>query len=126
MTMKMTVKELRAKLYEIRDQEQEIAVGAALEALLTSPHGTKLSEGAHDLLIAYAKDAQNWDGTPLVGGNVDSSKQNSGYLLALKKQGYIKTYTDGDRADLQWLVFTDKGIRYAEAMGVIMVEAKRA
>ena len=115
--MEMTIKELRARLFEVRDQEQVIKVGTEIMNLF-GPHvgGLNLSEGARNLFMEYAKDAGNWSGTPLVGGNIEASKRNSGYLLQLKKQGLIKTYIDDGR--LSWMIFTDRGIDYARAFGV--------
>ena len=58
------------------------------------------------LFLAYAEDAGNWSGAPLVGGNVGSSKADRGNLTQLKQAGLI--YTDVDEG-CTWLYFTDAG-----------------
>jgi len=75
----------------------------------------KISDGAKKLFIDYAEDSANWGGTPLVGGNVDSSEKNNGYLTKLKKEGLIETFQDEGAA---WILFTKKGVAYAESLGI--------
>jgi hypothetical protein len=76
----------------------------------------KLSERATELFTAYARDAGNWSGNPMVGGNVPSNgKSDRGYILALKRQGLITTYTE---YGCVWIVFTDKGLEYASTLGI--------
>jgi len=41
------------------------------------------------VFIAYANDAPNWNGMPLVGGNVGGSKEERGNLTQLKRAGLI-------------------------------------
>lgn len=67
------------------------------------------------LFIEYAKDAGNWSGTPLVGGNVSGSKEDRGNLTDLKKAGLVTTFKDEGNA---WLSFTDQGIVYAKELGI--------
>lgn len=75
----------------------------------------ELTEASKALFLAYAKDAANWSGTPLVGGNVGGSKQDAGNLTDLKKKGLLTTFkSDG----LEWVSFTNLGRDYAYAMGV--------
>ena len=64
---------------------------------------------------AYAQDAVNWNGTPLVGGNVGGSKEERGNLTQLKKAGLITTENNG--IDL-WVEFTDAGREYAASLGI--------
>lgn len=67
-----------------------------------------------EVFLAYARDAGNWSGMPLVGGNVGGSKQERGNLTQLKQAGLIKTeISDG----LTWIVFTDAGKQFASEMG---------
>lgn len=76
---------------------------------------TEITEASKSLFVAYAKDAGNWGGTPLVGGNVGGSKQDAGNLTDLKKRGLLTTF-ESDR--LQWVSFTDAGVTYAKSLGI--------
>lgn len=58
------------------------------------------------LFLAYAKDAKNWNGTPLVGGNVGASPADKGNLTDLKTKGLVETFRDDG---CTWLEFTDAG-----------------
>ena len=70
----------------------------------------KITEQSKNLFIAYAKDADNWGGMPLIGGNVGGSQEDKGNLTQLKKAGLIRTqFEEGDT----WLIFTNEGIEYA-------------
>ena len=80
--------------------------------------GIKLTAKSHELFMAYAEDAGNWQGTPLVGGNVGGSKSDSGNLLDLKKKGLVTTEQDEENRACQWLYFTDEGKAYARLHGV--------
>jgi hypothetical protein len=74
-----------------------------------------LTEASQKLFIAYAEDACNWSGTPLVGGNVGGTKEDQGNLTDLKKKGLLSTFkSDG----LEWVSFTDQGIAYAKQLGI--------
>lgn len=65
-----------------------------------------ITEQSKKVFLAYAEDAANWSGTPLVGGNVGGSKEERGNLTQLKKAGLITTFeSDG----LTWVRFTDAG-----------------
>jgi len=76
----------------------------------------KWTERDKALFIAYAKDAGNWSGNPLVGGNVGGSKEDRGNLTHLKKLGLVKTWTDEGNI---WLAFTEEGRRVArELLGI--------
>jgi hypothetical protein len=79
-----------------------------------------ITETSLALFLAYANDAGNWSGTPLVGGNVGGDvKAQRGNLTQLKKAGLIKTFTDdGDRPDLVWLEFTAAGKALATQHGI--------
>lgn len=67
------------------------------------------------LFIAYAKDAGNWSGQPLVGGNVGGSKEDRGNLTQLKRAKLITTVTD---EGCTWINFTDTGKAFATQNGV--------
>jgi hypothetical protein len=67
------------------------------------------------LFLAYARDAGNWSGTPLVGGNVGGSKQERGNLTQLKRAGLIETWVD---EGCTWLKFTAAGLALAAEHGV--------
>lgn len=73
-----------------------------------------LPVGSATALLAFAKDAGNWGGNPLVGGNVDFGRSNPGYITKLVAAGYvITTEDDGD----VYLHFTPAGIDAALALG---------
>jgi hypothetical protein len=75
----------------------------------------EITEQSHNVFIAYAEDAGNWNGTPLVGGNVGGSKEERGNITQLKKAGLITTSTEsGDT----WISFTESGKAYAAEHGV--------
>src|SRR5687767_14304244 len=68
-----------------------------------------------DLFLAYARDAGNWSGTPLVGGNVGGTTEDRGNLTQLKRAGLIKTFRyEGET----WVEFTAQGNELAAAHGV--------
>jgi hypothetical protein len=77
--------------------------------------GTKITETSKALFLDYAKDAGNWSGTPLVGGNVDSDNKLRGNLTQLKRAGLVTTMFDDG---CTWLFFTDAGVEYAASLGV--------
>jgi hypothetical protein len=66
------------------------------------------------VFLAYANDADNWSGTPLVGGNVGGSKEERGNLTQLKQAGLIKTFND----DGVWIQFTTEGKALAAEHGI--------
>lgn len=67
------------------------------------------------VFLAYANDAGNWSGQPLVGGNVGGGPEERGNLTQLKRAGLIKTFVDeGDT----WLYFTTEGVALAAEHGV--------
>ncbi len=77
-----------------------------------------LTPRSYDLLIAHMKDAGNWSGAPLVGGNVTFTKEDRGNLTQLKIAGLIKTEVDEDRKDLTWMYFTRSGKELASELGI--------
>ena len=72
------------------------------------------------VLLAYADDAGNWSGTPLVGadGNVCASPEDAraerGNLTQLKKAGLIRTSVEGR---CTFITFTPSGADLVEANG---------
>lgn len=74
-----------------------------------------LTNTSKELFLAYARDAVNWGGTPLVGGNVGGSKEERGNLTQLKRAGLITTFrSDGEI----WIDFTLEGIDLAMDEGI--------
>lgn len=80
----------------------------------------KLTPRSFELLVAHMKDAPNWSGSPLVGGNVKFTKEDRGNLTQLKQAGLIRTEVDGDRKDLVWMYFTDSGKALAAELGIAL------
>lgn len=69
----------------------------------------KLAAATHTRFVEYYKDAGNWDGSPLVGGNVGGEPADKGYIVNMKKAGLVETWMDdGD----VWMDFTDLGHAY--------------
>jgi hypothetical protein len=82
----------------------------------------EITETSLAVFLAYAKDAGNWSGTPLVGGNVGGSKEERGNLTQLKRAGLITTFTDpgvGNGPEV-WLNFTEAGKALAAEHGVTL------
>jgi len=75
----------------------------------------QITDKSKALFIAYAKDAGNWSGSPLVGGNVGGTQEDKGNLTQLKKADLITTFTDEGHT---WIVFTAKGREYARELGI--------
>jgi hypothetical protein len=75
----------------------------------------KLTDKSLELFLGYARDAGNWSGTPLVGGNVGGTKEERGNLTQLKRAGLLTTFKfDGET----WIRFTDEGEQLALLHGV--------
>lgn len=66
------------------------------------------------VFLAYAEDAPNWSGTPLVGGNVGGGKEERGNLTQLKRAGLIITSHDEGET---WIYFTEAGKALAAEHG---------
>ena len=74
-----------------------------------------ITDTSLELFLDYARDAGNWSGTPLIGGNVGGSKEDRGNLTQLKRAGLITTFEwEGDK----WIDFTDAGRALAAEHGV--------
>ncbi|MEB3023387.1 MULTISPECIES: hypothetical protein [Mycolicibacter] len=75
-----------------------------------------ITERSLELFLAYAQDAGNWSGTPLVGGNVGGSAEDRGNLTQLKRAGLIQT-SPGERG-ATWINFTEAGVALAAEHGI--------
>lgn len=67
------------------------------------------------VFLAYAADAPNWGGTPLVGGNVGGGPEERGNLTQLKKAGLIQTSQDDGAT---FVHFTAAGEALADQHGL--------
>lgn len=66
-----------------------------------------------DLFLAYAKDAGNWSGTPMISG----SKAERGNLTQLKRAGLLTTFeSDG----CTFVSFTEAGRQLAAENSIII------
>jgi hypothetical protein len=70
-----------------------------------------ITEQSKMLFLAYAADAINWNGEPLVGG----SKEERGNLTQLKVAGLVETFRDEGQT---WLSFTAAGKALARENGI--------
>ena len=68
-----------------------------------------------ELFLAYARDAGNWSGTPLIGGNVGGDVEGRGNLTQLKRAGLIRTLTAEGNT---WILFTGSGRALAASHGI--------
>lgn len=75
----------------------------------------KITERSLDLFLAYARDAANWSGTPLVGGNVGGTKEDRGNLTQLKRAKLLHTFHD---EGCDWIVFDEAGVALAAEHGI--------
>jgi hypothetical protein len=69
-----------------------------------------ITENSQRLFKAYAEDAENWNGQPLVG----ETKEERGNLTQLKRAGLATTFRE---EGCLWLDFTPEGIAYAKELG---------
>lgn len=77
---------------------------------------TNITQTSLELFLAYAKDACNWSGQPLIGGNVGGTKEERGNITQLKVAGLIKTHQE-DR-QTSFIEFTSMGIALAASHGI--------
>lgn len=82
---------------------------------VTAPVAAKVTAVSLALFLAYAKDAGNWSGQPLVGGNVGGSKEDRGNLTQLKRAKLITTILDEGNT---WVSFTEAGKALALEHGI--------
>ena len=64
----------------------------------------------------YWRDADNWGGNPLVGGNVGGDASDKGYIVNMKVRGWITTEREDDRT--VWIYFTDAGRAFAASQSI--------
>lgn len=76
---------------------------------------TELTPATLDLFIRFAKDADNWNGMPLVGGNVSMTLADRGNMTDLKQKGLVITFKEEGNL---WLEFTDAGKELALMHGI--------
>lgn len=74
-----------------------------------------ITEESKRVFMDYARDAINWSGSPMVGGNVGGSKEERGNITQLKIAGLIKTQVD---EGYTWIFFTPLGKVYAKSLGI--------
>lgn len=80
-----------------------------------------ITETSKALFLDYAKDAGNWNGQPLVGGNVGGdAKAQRGNLTQLKRAGLIDTFVDEGCA---FVIFTDAGKAFAAENGIEIIQS---
>ena len=65
--------------------------------------------------LAYARDAAEWGGTPLVGGNVGGDLADTGFIMNMKKLDLVATFTD---RRCVFIEFTAAGRALAKSHGV--------
>ena len=79
----------------------------------------ELTKESLDLFQAYAADAWNWSGQPLVSdGNISPTKEQRGNLSDLVKKGLIQIKTWDDPLQEQYIKFTDMGVEFAKTLGI--------
>ena len=72
-----------------------------------------MTEATKTLFIELVNDAGEWDGRPLIGGNVTLTKEQRGNLTNMKRLDLITThFCEG----CTWVTFTDKGRHAAFAL----------
>ena len=72
-----------------------------------------LTTASMELFADLWNDAPNWSGTPLLGGNVDLTKEERGNLTDLKKAGLLTTSKSGGEV---WVHFTEAGKSLGERL----------
>jgi len=100
-------------------EDTHMAEAELTSATVRQDAAQQLTAGSKALFQAYAEDADNWSGNPLVGGNVEHTLENNGHLTHLKKLNLLTTF---ESDDLMWIVFTCAGIEYAKAAFGIYIE----
>jgi hypothetical protein len=78
----------------------------------------KITDRSLQIFLEYAKDADNWSGTPPIGLNVSSSKEDRGNITQLKRANLITTFNqDGE----SWIQFTEAGKALAKEHGIEVI-----
>jgi hypothetical protein len=85
----------------------------------------EITERSMEVFLEYAKDAGNWGGNPLVGGNVFTgeaeARETRGNLTQLKRAGLITTETEPRTSTgpiTTWIYFTEAGKVLAAEYGI--------
>ena len=76
---------------------------------------SNITESSLKLFLEYAEDAGNWNGTPMVGGNVGGTKEDRGNLTQLKQAGLITTIKE---EYCTFVKFTEAGKELALEHGI--------
>lgn len=85
--------------------------------MTTSSNNINLTPTSLALFLAYAKDAGNWSGQPLIGGNVyNNPNKDRGNITQLKKAGLIITHRENSY--LTFIEFTPAGKALALSHGI--------
>lgn len=79
-------------------------------------NATPITDTSLNLFLEYARDAANWNGTPLIGGNVGGTAADRGNLTQLKQAGLITTFSD--RPGDHFIEFTTAGQALAAEHGI--------
>ena len=88
-----------------------------MDATKNTNKGDNMDDKTTARFLEYADDAANWNGEPLVGGNVGGDMHDCGYLLNMKKRGLLVTFHDDG---CRWIQFTQKGRDMARDNGIII------
>lgn len=75
----------------------------------------ELTPASLELFLKFARDAGNWSGTPLVGGNFEFTAADRGNLTDLKVKGLVRTFRDEGH---DWVEFLPAGRELAAAHGI--------
>ena len=74
-----------------------------------------LTAASLELFLEFAKDACNWNGYPLVDGNVVLGSEGRGNLTQLKRAGLLSTFREDG---CLWVQFSELGVKFAAKHGV--------
>lgn len=85
----------------------------------------QLTTRSQEIFMAFAKDAGNWSGMPIIGANVDiQGSQDRGNLSDLVQKGLISIHDDKNQgqATVQFICFTEAGKAFAKENGVTIYD----
>lgn len=105
----------------LNDRHTASPSGTAEVAETTNPAtNPKITSDSLDVFLGYAADADNWSGTPPLGGGGGGTKEARGNITQLKRAGLIETFVDegGDGGDETWVRFTTEGRTLAALHGI--------
>jgi hypothetical protein len=109
-------KDMRGTALEVCVRIEELRpMGGTIGARIASTVDQLLTAASHKLFCDLANDADNWNGEPMLGGNVGSDAALRGNIADLKKKGLIRTFRDEGCTFVQ---FTDAGKAHAAALGI--------